>query len=149
MAKVASRGMHFEIMNTHQRKELNKIFTFSTSVGLHSYHPAHSCKDIRDIGYFKKDGEYWIDPEKNGNTLKVFCDMTTDGGKLIISNNDDDDDDNDDDDDDDDDDDGLFKEAGIGAYKKSKNGPTFPSKPKPGIKIAQYQKPAENHDPKR
>lgn len=29
-----------------------------------------------------KDGEYWIDPEKSGNPLKVFCDMTTDGGKI-------------------------------------------------------------------
>ena len=41
----------------------------------------HSCKDIRDSGFFQKDGEYWIDPEKNGSSLKVFCDMTTDGGK--------------------------------------------------------------------
>ena len=31
------------------------------------------------------DGEYWIDPEGNGKSLKVFCDMTTAGGKL--SNN--------------------------------------------------------------
>ena len=43
--------------------------------------PGHSCKDIRDSGYFQKDGEYWIDPEKNGGSSKVFCDMTTDGGK--------------------------------------------------------------------
>ena len=27
------------------------------------------------------DGEYWIDPERNGSSLKVFCDMATDGGK--------------------------------------------------------------------
>ena len=31
------------------------------------------------------DGEYWIDPQKNGDPLKVFCDMTTDGGKQIIN----------------------------------------------------------------
>ena len=28
------------------------------------------------------DGEYWIDPEGNGKSLKVYCDMTTAGGKL-------------------------------------------------------------------
>ncbi|KAL9957135.1 hypothetical protein ACROYT_G038737 [Oculina patagonica] len=54
--------------------------------------PADSCKDIRDSGDSKGDGEYWIDPEKSGNPLKVFCDMTTDGGgwllvsKLVIDN---------------------------------------------------------------
>lgn len=31
------------------------------------------------------DGEYWIDPQKNGDPLKVYCDMTTDGGKQIIN----------------------------------------------------------------
>ena len=50
--------------------------------GLYSNHPAHSCKDIRDSGDSKGDGEHWIDPEKSGNPLKVFCDMTTEGGKL-------------------------------------------------------------------
>ena len=45
---------------------------------------AHSCKDIRDSEDSKVDGEYWIDPEKSGNPLKVFCDMTTDGGKEMI-----------------------------------------------------------------
>ena len=30
------------------------------------------------------DGEYWIDPQKNGDPLKVYCDMTTDGGKQAI-----------------------------------------------------------------
>ena len=50
--------------------------------GLISTQPAHSCKVIRDSGDSKGDGEYWIDPEKNGKPVKVFCDMTTDGGKL-------------------------------------------------------------------
>ena len=48
----------------------------------YSHHPGHSCKDIRDSGDSKGDREHWIDPEKSGNPLKVFCDMTTDGGKL-------------------------------------------------------------------
>ena len=44
--------------------------------------PFRSCKDIRDAGYAKGDGRYIIDPENNGNPLKVYCDMTTDGGKI-------------------------------------------------------------------
>ena len=58
------------------------LFSFVAIRGLYSHQPAYSCKDIRDSGYSKGDGEYWIDPEKSGNPLKVFCDMTTDGGKL-------------------------------------------------------------------
>ena len=54
--------------------------------GWYSHHPGHSCKDIRDSGDSKGDGKYWIDPEKSGNPLKVFCDMTTDGGKLRMAN---------------------------------------------------------------
>ena len=45
--------------------------------------PGHSRKDIRNSGFFKKDGEYWIDLENNGKPLKVYCDMTTDGGKKL------------------------------------------------------------------
>ena len=49
--------------------------------------PFRSCKGIRDAGYAKGDGRYIIgryiiDPENNGNPLKVYCDMTTDGGKI-------------------------------------------------------------------
>jgi len=58
---------------------------FAAIKGLYSNQPAHSCKEIRDSGDSKGDGEYWIDPEKSGNPLKVYCDMTTDGGKLRIS----------------------------------------------------------------
>jgi len=50
--------------------------------GLNSHQPARSCKDIRDSRDSRGDGEYWIVPESRGNPLKVFCDMTTDGGKL-------------------------------------------------------------------
>ncbi|XP_015762686.1 PREDICTED: uncharacterized protein LOC107341736 [Acropora digitifera] len=38
-----------------------------------------SCKDLRDNSS-NSDGEYCIDPANDGKHLKVFCDMTTDGG---------------------------------------------------------------------
>ncbi|KAK3735315.1 hypothetical protein QZH41_018726 [Actinostola sp. cb2023] len=40
-----------------------------------------SCKEILVSGESKGDGEYWIDPGNTGNPLKVYCDMTTDGGR--------------------------------------------------------------------
>ena len=49
--------------------------------GWDSAHPAFSCKEILDSGHSKGDGEYWIDPEKSGNPLKVYCDMLRSGGK--------------------------------------------------------------------
>ena len=61
------------------------MFLFFVAInGLYANQPAHSCKDIRDSGDSKGDGEYWIDPEKTGNPIKVYCDMTTDRGKLRI-----------------------------------------------------------------
>ena len=58
------------------------LVCLAPTLGLYSSDPAHSCKEMRDLGLSRKDGKYWIDPEKNGNPLKVFCDMTTDGGML-------------------------------------------------------------------
>ena len=52
--------------------------------GWFPHHPGRSCKDIMDSGDSRGNEEYWIDPEKSGNPLKVFCDMTTDGGKLCV-----------------------------------------------------------------
>ncbi|CAH3039721.1 unnamed protein product [Pocillopora meandrina] len=55
--------------------------------GWDSAHPAFSCKEILDSGHSKGDGEYWIDPEKSGNPLKVSCDMSRSGGGwLLVSN---------------------------------------------------------------
>ena len=50
--------------------------------GWNSKQPAYSCNSIRDSGDSKGDGRYWIDPENSGNPLKVYCDMTTDGGEI-------------------------------------------------------------------
>ena len=57
---------------------MNKFFFFSLVL--------RSCKEIGDIGGSKGNGEYFIDPAKNGRHLKVFCDMTTDGGKTTRNN---------------------------------------------------------------
>jgi hypothetical protein len=40
--------------------------------------PAQSCRAILDAGESFGDGPYWIAP--GGSAVKVFCDMTTDGG---------------------------------------------------------------------
>ena len=64
------------------KRLFNCVFLSLEKLGFFSSSPAYSCKDIRDSGDSRGDGEYWIDPEKNGNPFKVFCDMTTDGGRL-------------------------------------------------------------------
>ena len=56
-------------------------FSSADKGGWDSAHPAFSCKEILDSGHSKGDGEYWIDPEKSGNPLKVYCDMSRSGGK--------------------------------------------------------------------
>ncbi|XP_027048352.1 angiopoietin-4-like [Pocillopora damicornis] len=62
-------------------------FCYADKRGWDSAHPAFSCKEILDSGHSKGDGEYWIDPEKSGNPLKVYCDMSRyGGGWLLVSN---------------------------------------------------------------
>ena len=58
-------------------------FSYVEKRGWDSAHPAFSCKEILDSGHSKGDGEYWIDPEKSGNPLKVYCDMSRYGGKRM------------------------------------------------------------------
>ena len=58
---------------------------FLEKKGFSSLFPGLSCKEIRDSGDSEADGEYWIDPAKDGNSIKVYCDMTTDGGKIKFS----------------------------------------------------------------
>ena len=40
--------------------------------------------NIRRTEHPLLNGEYWIDPEGNGNPMKVYCDMTTHGGNKRI-----------------------------------------------------------------
>ena len=61
------------------------FFQPTVGKGWYSSYPGHSCKDIYDSGDARGDGEYWIDPEKNGNPLKVFCDLTRAGGEYWCS----------------------------------------------------------------
>ena len=69
----------------HEEAHSKRVLLFFAAMkGLYFNQPGHSCKDIRDSGDSKGDGEYWIDPEKGGHPFKVYCDMTTDGGKLRI-----------------------------------------------------------------
>ena len=58
-------------------------FSDADKRGRDSNHPAFSCKEILDSGHSKGDGEYWIDPKKSGNPLKVYCNMSTYGGKRM------------------------------------------------------------------
>ena len=58
-------------------------FSDADKRGRDSNHPVFSCKEILDSGHSKGDGEYWIDPEKSGNPLKVYCDMSRYGGKRM------------------------------------------------------------------
>ena len=59
------------------------LLSYVEKRGWDSAHPAFSSKEILDSGHSKGDGEYWIDPEKSGNPLKVYCDMARYGGKRI------------------------------------------------------------------
>ena len=58
------------------------MFITTVTKGSSPDYPGLSCKDIRDTIKTNQNGEYWIDPERKGNPFKVYCDMTTDGGKF-------------------------------------------------------------------
>ena len=73
ISKETGRGLHWR-----------KSFSSSLSVGegLFPEFPGISCEDIRKLTHAKENGEYWIDPKATGHPFKVYCDMTTDGGKF-------------------------------------------------------------------
>ena len=62
----------FLFLLNEERNEERRGFNPST--------PGRSCKDIMVSGIPVRSGEYWIDPENSGNSFKVFCDMSTNGG---------------------------------------------------------------------
>ena len=44
--------------------------------------PADSCKEIKaSEGGQAVSSNYWLELEKNGDPLNLYCDMTNDGGK--------------------------------------------------------------------
>ena len=44
----------------------------------------NSCHIIIQSGDSTRTGEYWVDPQGNGNSFKAFCNMTTDGGTSVF-----------------------------------------------------------------
>ena len=47
--------------------------------------PADSCREIKKSeGGQAASGYYWLDLEKNGESLKIWCDMVTDNGKSSL-----------------------------------------------------------------
>jgi len=83
--------LHRSLANVFQTRNSSKlicdvgvwIFVIAT-LGLFSYDPAQSCKEIKDPGNSNGDGEYWIDPGRTNRPFKAYCDMTTDGGKVLV-----------------------------------------------------------------
>ena len=49
-------------------------------LGSVSFRAAESCQHIIQSVDSTGSGEYWVDPQGNGNSFKASCDMTTDGG---------------------------------------------------------------------
>ena len=77
----------YELFHIYFTSNLITVLLFAGVKGFNANQPGYSCKDIRDSGDSKGDGEYWIDPEKGAHPFKVFCDMTTDGGNLRLGQN--------------------------------------------------------------
>ena len=61
------------------------FYSILVPLGSISELPADSCREIKKSeGGQAVSGYYWLDLEKNGESLKVYCDMTTDNGKSSL-----------------------------------------------------------------
>ena len=77
----------YSLLSTKGTRRSERLIYFHLNSIANQAAPQHgiSCLDILQCGDSVGDGEYLIDPENGGNPLKVFCDMTTDGGINEIS----------------------------------------------------------------
>ena len=58
---------------------------FVALVGSVPFRSGKSCQDIIQRGDSTGNGEYWVNPQGNGNPFKTFCDMSTAGGTVAFS----------------------------------------------------------------
>ena len=65
-----------------QTHKISITLFLSVSLGSIPALPADSCKEIKaSEGGQAVSGNYWLDLERKGDPLNVYCDMTTNGGK--------------------------------------------------------------------
>ena len=57
------------------------VCKFNSGIGSNQTVPSNSCKAIKDLHPSVEDGIYWINLTY---PVKVFCDMTVDGGTILL-----------------------------------------------------------------
>ena len=77
-----TKTIFFPWKRCHIRFYVSSLFSEIIKKGSSPDFPGVSCKDILKYTNAQKNGDYWIDPKGKGHPIKVYCDMTTDGGKF-------------------------------------------------------------------